>query len=52
MNTDDNGNVTAELAEGFYEVQVEKYSLSKVFELRQNDSFLFVEPKKHWWQIN
>ena len=31
MNTDDNGNVTAELAEGSYEVEVEKYGLSKVF---------------------
>jgi hypothetical protein len=50
MNTDDNGTVTAELAEGFYEVQIEKYGLTKVCELKQNDSFLFMEPKKHWWQ--
>ena len=50
MNTDDNGAVTAELAEGFYEVQVEKYGLNKVCELKQNDSILFIEPKKHWWQ--
>ena len=50
MNTDDNGTVTVELAEGFYEVQVEKYGLNKVCELKQNDSILFIEPKKHWWQ--
>ena len=50
MNTDDNGNVTAELAEGSYEVKVEKYGLNKVCELTQNDSVLFIEPKKHWWQ--
>jgi hypothetical protein len=50
MNTDNNGNVTAELAEGSYEAEVEKYSLIKVFELTQNDRVLFIEPKKHWWQ--
>jgi formylglycine-generating enzyme required for sulfatase activity len=50
MNTDDNGNVTAELAEGSYEVKVEKYGLNKHFELTQNDKVLFIEPKKHWWQ--
>ena len=50
MNTDNNGNATAELAEGFYEVKVEEYGLSQACELRQNDSFLFIEPKKHWWQ--
>lgn len=50
MNTDDNGNVTAELAEGSYEVIVEKYGLSKVCELMQNVEILFIEPKKHWWQ--
>jgi hypothetical protein len=50
MNTNNDGNVTAELAEGFYEAEVEKYGLSKVFELTQNDSALFIEPKKHWWQ--
>lgn len=50
MNTDNNGNVTAELAEGSYEVKVEKYGLNKVCELTQNDSVLFIEPKKHWWQ--
>jgi formylglycine-generating enzyme required for sulfatase activity len=33
MNTDDNGNVTAELAEGSYEAEVEKYGLHKVCEL-------------------
>jgi hypothetical protein len=50
MNTDNNGNVTAELAEGSYEAKVEKYSLSKVCELTQDDRILFIEPKKHWWQ--
>ncbi len=50
MNTDDNGDVTAELAEGFYEAEVEKYGLNKVCELTQNNRVLFIEPKKHWWQ--
>jgi len=50
MNTDDDGNVTAELAEGDYEVEVEKYGLSKVCELKQNNSVLFVAPREHWWQ--
>lgn len=50
MNTDNNGNVTAELAEGSYEAKVEKYNLSKVCELTQDDRILFIEPKKHWWQ--
>lgn len=48
-NTDDNGNVTADLAEGSYEVDVEKNGLNKVCELTQNGFVLFVEPKKHWW---
>jgi hypothetical protein len=50
MNTDDKGNVTAELAEGSYAVKVEKYGLDKHFEITQNDKILFIEPKKHWWQ--
>ena len=50
MNTDDNGNVTAELTEGVYEAKVEKYGLSKVCELTQNDEVLLVAPKEHWWQ--
>ena len=50
MISDNKGNVTAELAMGFYEVKVEKYGLSKVCELTQNDEVLFIEPKKHWWQ--
>ena len=41
MNTDNNGNVTAELAEGSYEVKVEKYGLNKVCELTQNESSLY-----------
>jgi hypothetical protein len=50
MNTDNNGNVTAELAEGFYEAKVEKHGLNKPCELTQNNRALFIEPKKHWWQ--
>jgi hypothetical protein len=50
MDTDVDGKVTVELAEGVYEVQVEKYGLSKVCELTKNDEVLFVEPKLHWWQ--
>jgi hypothetical protein len=50
MNTDNNGKVTAELTSGVYEAKVEKYGLSKVCELTQNDEILFIEPKKHWWQ--
>jgi len=50
MNTDNDGNVTAELAEGSYEAEVEKYGLNKVCELTQNNRVLFIEPKKHWWQ--
>ena len=48
-DTDDNGNVTAEFAEGVYEIHVENFGI-KVCELRQNAEILFVEPKKHWWQ--
>jgi hypothetical protein len=50
MNTDNDGNVTAQLAEGSYEAKVEKYNLSKVCELTHDDRILFVEPKTHWWQ--
>ncbi len=52
MNTNDNGMVSAELAEGSYEVEVKKYGLSNVCELTQNDTVLFIEPKKHWWQYS
>jgi hypothetical protein len=52
MNTDNNGNVNAELPEGVYEVNVEKYGLSKVCELTQNVEALFIEPKLHWWQLS
>jgi 5-hydroxyisourate hydrolase-like protein (transthyretin family) len=41
MNTDNDGDVTAKLAEGSYEVKVEKYGLNKVCELTQNDSSLY-----------
>jgi formylglycine-generating enzyme required for sulfatase activity len=50
MNTDNNGNVIAEFAEGVYEAKVEKYGLTKDCELTQNLTVLFVEPKKHWFQ--
>ncbi len=50
MNTDNNGNVTAELAEGVYEAKVEKYGFSKVCELSENHEVLCIEPKKNWWQ--
>ena len=50
MPTDNDGNVTAELAEGSYEVNVEIYGLTKVCELSQDERVLFIEPKKNWWQ--
>jgi hypothetical protein len=49
MNTDNNGTVTVELAEGSYEVEEEKFGFNKVFDLTQNAEVLFIEPKKHWW---
>jgi hypothetical protein len=49
MNTDNNGTVTVELAEGSYEVEEEKLGFNKVFDLTQDDEILFIEPKKHWW---
>lgn len=49
MNSDNEGNVTAALAEGSYEIQVEKFGLREVCELTQNGQVVFVEPKKHWW---
>jgi hypothetical protein len=50
VNTDNNGTVTAELAEGSYEAVVEKFGFNMVLELTHNDEVLFIEPKKHWWQ--
>lgn len=50
VNTDNNGNVTANLAEGSYEAKVEKYNSSKICELTQDNRIVFIEPKKHWWQ--
>ena len=46
MNTDSDGDVTAELVEASYEVKVEKYGSKKPFELTQNNRVLFIEPKK------
>jgi hypothetical protein len=50
INTDNMGNVTADLPEGTYETKVEKFNLIEVRELKQNTEILFVEPKKKWWQ--
>jgi 5-hydroxyisourate hydrolase-like protein (transthyretin family) len=50
VDTDNNGNVTAELPEGVYEAKVEEYGLSEVCELAHNVEILFAEPKKRWWQ--
>jgi hypothetical protein len=50
MNTDDNGGVVAELAEGSYEVMVEKYGLRKIFELTKDEITVFIAPKKRWWK--
>jgi hypothetical protein len=49
-NTDDNGNVSAELPEGSYEAKIEIYGLSKVCELTQNDEILVIATKKPWWK--
>lgn len=51
-NTDNNGNVAVDLPEGSYEVQVEKYGLTNACELTKNVEVLFVEPKKHRWQLS
>ena len=48
-NTDNKGNMTAELPEGVYEAVAEKNCLNKVFDLTQNVEVLLIEPKKHWW---
>ncbi len=50
LNSDAAGIVTSKLAIGSYEVVVEKFGLTKVCELKQNESLLFAESKKHWWQ--
>ena len=49
MDTNNNGEVTAELPEGVYQSKVEKYGFTKVCDLKQNDEAVFIEPKKHWW---
>jgi hypothetical protein len=49
VSTDNNGNVSAELLEGVYEVNVGLYGLSNICDLTRNAEILFVEPKKHWW---
>jgi hypothetical protein len=51
-NTDNNGDVTIDLPEGIYEAIIEKYGLTKICELTKNVEVLFVEPKKHWWQLS
>jgi hypothetical protein len=50
MGTDENGKVKAEFAEGTYEVKVESYGFSEVYELFQDVEIIVVKPKKHWWQ--
>jgi len=49
-NSDATGSVTSELAEGSYEFVVEKFGSTKVCELKQNESVIFAESKKHWGQ--
>jgi len=48
-NTDNKGNLIAELPEGVYEAIAEKNCLNKVFDLTQHIEVLLIEPKKHWW---
>jgi hypothetical protein len=50
MNTEENGNISTNLAEGSYEVEVEKYDLRKVCELTKDENVVFIAPKEHWWQ--
>ncbi len=50
MSTNSDGTLTVELPEGAYEATAEGYGSNQVCELNQNLEFLFVEPKKHWWQ--
>ena len=50
VNSDNDGAAKVELAEGTYEIQVEKYGSNQLCELNQNETVTFVEPKKHWWQ--
>ena len=45
MNTDNNGNITAEFEEGSYEAELEKHGLKKVCELTQNDRVLSLNRK-------
>jgi hypothetical protein len=49
-STDNEGIVTAELAAGSYEVNLEAYGLKEICQLDHNKEILFIEPKKHWWQ--
>ena len=46
--TDNDGTVTSELPDGFYEAEVERYGFNKVCELNQNVNISFTEPKKRW----
>jgi hypothetical protein len=48
-STNNEGIVTAELAPGSYEVNLEAYGLREICQLDQNEEILFIEPKKHWW---
>ena len=50
INTDSNGEVTADFPIGTYEVIVEKCSFSQICELTQKVDVSVNEPKKRWWQ--
>ena len=50
INTDSNGEVTADYPVGTYEVVVEKYSFRQLCELTQNVDISVVEHKKRWWK--
>lgn len=50
INTDINGEATADFPVGTYEVVVEKYSFRQSCELTQNVTVSVGEPKKRWWQ--
>lgn len=50
INTDSNGEATAEFPVGTYEVVVEKCSFRQLCELTQNVDVSVGEHKKHWWQ--
>jgi hypothetical protein len=51
MKTDKYGIISLKLPENTYEMEIEKYSLKKVYGLHEHSKVRFVLPKKkHWWQ--